>query len=610
MISYYVVNFSASSRVTTFLSVVSRYHVQCQHISGIANIPADYASRNPQECPDHSCQLCKFIAETEYSVVRSITVQDVVNGYVRMPFTSRVAWLASQHECPDLRRVHSHLSQGTRPTKKMTKIPDVKRYLRVLTIASDGLLVVREDKPFHPTRERIVVPRQLIDGLLTAVHLRFSHPSPHQMKQVFNRYFYGLDIDRAVQAVCSACHHCSSLKSMPSHFQPQSSEKPPDRIGVSLAADVIRRYRQCILVVRETVSSYTLTSFIPSEKHEDLRDALVVLCSELLPLGNEGIVIRVDPAPGFTALVSDPILKQYGIALEIGRAKNVNKNPVAERAIEELGLECLHLSPEGVPLTKVTLALATANMNSRIQKGRLSALEVWTQRDQISGEQMPIEDHQVILNQHHLRAQNHGASSLSKSRGKPQASAPPLQVGDLVYLKADRDKTMVRDKYMVASVDSDRCQLRKFTQSQFRSKTYDVRLCDCYPISSTVLEQWPPGPVRGMDYGGNDQYMDSERVIVHHDISCDPPPLDCSVTPQCISPPTPPAAIITPPSVQSPGRDEHRHMEIPIDPDTPTMSGPHSLIPSFSSDGSPPLRRSCRTRKAPSWQTSDTWELQ
>ena len=66
--------------------------------------------------------------------------------------------------------------------------------------------------------------------------------------------------------------------------------------------------------------------------------------------------------------------------MEIGRFKNPNKNPVAERAIEELGLELLNLSPEGGPVSDVTLALATANTNFRIQRDGLSAWEVWNQR--------------------------------------------------------------------------------------------------------------------------------------------------------------------------------------------------------------------------------------
>jgi hypothetical protein len=104
--------FSASSRVTTFLSIVSRYGVTVNHISGAANIPTDYSSRHPNQCTDQTCQVCTFVQETSESVVRGLSVTEVI---ARMPFTSRAAWQATQHECADLRRTHCHLSQGTRP---------------------------------------------------------------------------------------------------------------------------------------------------------------------------------------------------------------------------------------------------------------------------------------------------------------------------------------------------------------------------------------------------------------------------------------------------------------------------------------------------------------
>ena len=79
-------------------------------------------------------------------------------------------------ECPDLRRVHSHLTQGTRPSKKMTKVNDIKRYLNSVTIARDGLLVVKSKEPFS-VGERIVIPREVLNGILTAIHLQLDHPT-------------------------------------------------------------------------------------------------------------------------------------------------------------------------------------------------------------------------------------------------------------------------------------------------------------------------------------------------------------------------------------------------------------------------------------------------
>ena len=168
--------FSASARVTSFLSICSRYRVSVSHIAGSKNIPSDYASRHPMSCPESSCQICKFVSEMEESVVYSLSVQDVIDGSSRMPFANRIAWLATQREWPDFRRVHAHLSQGTRPSKRDVKIQDVKRYLQRVTIASDGLLVVVSDAPCRAATECIVVSRSVLHGLVTAVHLRFNHP--------------------------------------------------------------------------------------------------------------------------------------------------------------------------------------------------------------------------------------------------------------------------------------------------------------------------------------------------------------------------------------------------------------------------------------------------
>ena len=88
--------------------------------------------------------------------------------------------------------------------------------------------------------------------------------------------------------------------------------------------------------------------------------------------------IRVDPGPGFIALQHDPILQWYGISLTIGHANNVNTNPVAEWAIEKLGLELLNQSPQGGPVSPVTLSLAMSTLNSCIRNGGLSFQEIWT----------------------------------------------------------------------------------------------------------------------------------------------------------------------------------------------------------------------------------------
>ncbi|ESP05416.1 hypothetical protein LOTGIDRAFT_152267 [Lottia gigantea] len=276
-----------------------------------------------------NCQICNFISRTEDSVVRATTVQDIISGTCPVPFASRSAWIQTQSECPDLRRTHAHLKQGTRPSKKLTNIPDVKQYLRSVTISRDGLLVVKNFEPFCPTSELMVVPRPVLSGLLTAMHIKCNHPSKHQLKLVVKRRFYALDLEKSISV-------CSSLKKLPQPVAEQSTQPSPQSIGISFAADVLKRCKQLIFLLRETASTYTVCCLIDDERSTTLRNALARLCLEMRPITGPPVVVRVDPAPGFVALREDSALLQLGITLDMGRINNPNKNPVPEKAIAEL----------------------------------------------------------------------------------------------------------------------------------------------------------------------------------------------------------------------------------------------------------------------------------
>ena len=39
---------------------------------------------------------------------------------------------------------------------------------------------------------------------------------------------------------------------------------------------------------------------------------------------------------------------------------------------------------------------------------------------------------------------------------------------------------------MIVNVVDDMCQVWKFTKTQFRSKTYDVKIIDCYPVLPSI----------------------------------------------------------------------------------------------------------------------------
>ena len=260
-------------------------------------------------------------------------------------------------------------------------------------------------------------------------------------------------------------------------------------------------------------------------------------------------------------------------------------------------------------LKVATLALVTANANSRIRCDALVAREVWTQRDQLTGEQLPIVDRQLILSQNYSRQQNHSPSAKSKARGRTKPPSAVISVGDLVFLKGDRDKLKAREKYLVVNIREDlSCELRKFTSSQFRSKIYLVPMYECYPVAPTVLAQSPQGPIRGLHKpSAFDSDDDANPVLL--------PPRHSTV-------PAPSSVVSTPPACQPPTVPQPAHDALPFQelPPVPAAIVPPPCTPMSSPDRSVladappesaavvPPRRSGRQRSAPFWQNQD-WDL-
>ena len=211
----------------------------------------------------------------------------------------------------------------------------------------------------------------------------------------------------------------------------QTSEDPPESIGVSFAADILKRDRQLILLLRKTVTSYTAACIVSYEKQTTLSEASACLATELHLLDGPPAVIRVDPAPGFMALRNDETLKSLRLSLEIGRVKNPNKNPVVEKAILELEEELLKQEPTGDPVSQLGLVITVARLDSRIRYSGLSAREFWTQRSQFTHE-LPISDRENFLRQHTLRKLNHMLSEKSKHKTGKTANSYNVDVGDLV----------------------------------------------------------------------------------------------------------------------------------------------------------------------------------
>ena len=194
----------------------------------------------------------------ESSVIRSVRVKDVIDGTICMPFKSRAAWRLAQEGCFDIRQDKAQLRQNTRPSKKVTDKRDVKQYLKVCTLACDGLLIVRRGKPFMAATECTVIPRSSVHGFITAIHLKFGHATAYQMKQITRGSFYAIAIDQAMDQVISNCPQCKALKTFPKHLVEQFIESPPCAIGIKFAAGVIRRERQMILEDDEVLAQHII----------------------------------------------------------------------------------------------------------------------------------------------------------------------------------------------------------------------------------------------------------------------------------------------------------------------------------------------------------------
>ena len=428
------------------------------------------------------------------------------------------------------------------------------------SIAKDGLLVVRHCDPLSPPSDLIIVPRSVLDGLVTALHIKLDHPSKHQLSLVLKRHFYALDMSKAIDHASDSCHTCATLKRFPKTLVKQSTEDPPDLVGISYAADVLKREKRLILVVRETVSSYTTACFIDDEKHESLRNGLVRLLMPLKPIGGPSCIVRVDPAPGFRSLHDDEILKQFNISLDIGRVKNPNKNPVAEKAIAELEDEILREEKGQSPLNEVSLAVATARLNTRLRKQGLSSREIWTQRNQFTHEQLPIVDMNIIRAQHEARESNHCFSEISKCK-RPGRPIQDIAVGDLVYLYSDKSKTQSRSRYLVVSLEGEWCFVKKFTGNQLRSSSYKVKLDECYKVP-TQVQTYINRPVYNLD-SDTEEYLETSKTPAPEpppppDQAEPPPILVCERSEDIEDIPQTDPLIVTPTNHDNPTRHSYQ----------------------------------------------------
>ena len=498
--------FSRSVRVAFLLSTLAEHNVFLTHRSG-TNHPGDYDSRHPLKCNfGPKCQVCIFahnlagpmaqeLAHPGHSklppdtgsknaYIGTISVEDVLNGKVDIPFTQRGGWRNIQDEDKTLQTLKMHMTGGTIPMRRKVKQPELRKLYNLfqhqkLTIAKDGLIVKINTNNVGNTHEVIVVPSLIMKGILTALHIKCDHPHPSkpELKKICDRYWFSTDLNSQINSVWLGCHECQALAPVPREIFQQTTSRS-GKLGSMWSADVIRGDRQFIFIAREKLSSFTVTKIIENEKSDTLREAIITTTAELIP--EEGMLMQVDNCTALAALEGDAELRRFKIVLDLARKKNKDSNPIAEKAVKEFRQQKLKFKIEGGKITDTERALITSSLNKLIRGRDVSAREIILNRAQHTSEDLNLDDEILASKQESLRLQNHPQSAKSKVRKGVPAKQSNIWPGALVFLKKDLSKLKGRELYIVVSVDEENpefCLIKKAVK-QLRVENYKVKLTE------------------------------------------------------------------------------------------------------------------------------------
>ena len=476
--------FSASARISAFLTGLSTLPIELRHRAGKLMHTSDYASRHPQVCTNSRCQICTFVHDWEKvgdkaAEVRSLTIEDIKTGRSIMPLTQRNSWKNMQRRDP----IHSKLldlinNQQLPEAKKTNGIHTKLKLLHnqytqgKLFVDKDGLIMIRTPEG-NFNGAVISIPPSLFPGLASALHIQLDHPSRPQLTNLLARYFYMPGWRSIVDEISEHCHQCAAIRKLPKVLLEDTSQSPVG-LATDFAADVIERNSQKILVLRENLSQYTRATIIEDQTADTLRKALLSMILDILP--ESGASIRVDAAPSFQTLhneanTKNSILNKLNIRISIGRVLNKNKNPVAENANQELQKEILRLTGRDGIISTLDLMLVLRNINARIRQNGYTPKEILFRRNLITNEPISVDDDLLIQKQQTNRKSSSKSSRKTKSKTHSPTPNQTFKVGDLVFLRGGKTKNTPRELHIVESKDGDYYLIRKF-QSRLRQRLY------------------------------------------------------------------------------------------------------------------------------------------
>ena len=117
------------------------------------------------------------------------------------------------------------------------------------------------------------------------------------------------------------------------------------------------------------------------------------------------------------------------------------------------------ISPEGSPLSELSLQRATETLNMKIRNMNLSAREIMFSRLQNSNENIKLDDKVLSDTQFESRKNANIAAAKSKLKNEKKVKRieDTIDLHSLVFIKHDvaKDKSKLRDLYMVTKIEED-----------------------------------------------------------------------------------------------------------------------------------------------------------
>ena len=462
--------FSLSPRIQTFLNNMGKISCEVQHISGKSgqNQIADFQSRNTAPCKAEICQLCNYVNHQAETIIDN----KLASIQTDIPYADREAWKNVQMQDKAVTLAKNAITTGQLISKKPGKInSDARKILSNASVAADGLLVVTRTIPYSTAKEeRIVIPSSYLPTLVNQIHNQSSHPSKHQIKQIFDKYFYGVGVANVIDDRYAQCQICCAMKKLPNSNKHQSTTNASIP-GTHFGCDILKRAKQNIIVIRDQFSSYTTADFINDETSENLEKSIIQLVTPIRHTGQ--IIIRTDQAPGFQKATKSRNLANLDIIIELGSSLNKNSNAVIDKGIQELEREITAISPGETPIDQTKLAQALMNLNSRLRRnGTLSARSILFSRDDKRMTNIVLDDSKLAEDQLLTREMNN-----LKHNEKVKSNNDNVDVGDHIMLNNNPKKHNIRDMFEVISKENEKITVKKVGGSRkitTRNKLYEL----------------------------------------------------------------------------------------------------------------------------------------